>query len=153
MVVLQLFNREERAYDKFSDVNAIHMDAYKDAIMAHAVYYPVVEILSSIAIACVIWFGGNDVIRGATVSSVTASFSRQTLLSFPRGSHRSEHWRADRVHSIRATIFQADSGLQREVQYPAVGDGRQRARFQTAGQPGGNHFAGDHQVADRTGTD
>jgi ATP-binding cassette subfamily B multidrug efflux pump len=82
MVVLQLFNREERAFNKFSDVNAIHMEAFKDAIMAHAVYYPVVEILSSIAIACVIWFGGNDIIRELTVSSVTADFSRSTLLSF-----------------------------------------------------------------------
>ncbi len=82
MVVLQLFNREERAFNKFSDVNAVHMEAFKDAIMAHAVYYPVVEILSSIAIACVIWFGGNDIIRGLTVSSVTAEFSRQSLLSF-----------------------------------------------------------------------
>ena len=34
MVVLQLFNREKRAFDKFSDVNAIHMEAFKDAIMA-----------------------------------------------------------------------------------------------------------------------
>jgi len=82
MVVLQLFNREERAFDKFSDVNAVHMEAFKDAIMAHAVYYPVVEILSSIAIACVIWFGGNDIIRRLTVSSVTAEFSRQSVLSF-----------------------------------------------------------------------
>jgi len=82
MVVLQLFNREERAFNKFSDVNAVHMEAFKDAIMAHAVYYPVVEILSSIAIACVIWFGGMDIIRGLTVSSVTAEFSRQQLLSF-----------------------------------------------------------------------
>ncbi len=82
MVVLQLFNREERAFKKFSDVNAVHMEAFKDAIMAHAVYYPVVEILSSIAIACVIWFGGNDIIRSLTVSSVTADFSRQSLLSF-----------------------------------------------------------------------
>ena len=82
MVVLQLFNREQRAFEKFSDVNAVHMEAFKDAIMAHAVYYPVVEILSSIAIACVIWFGGNDIIRGLTVNSVTAEFSRQHLLSF-----------------------------------------------------------------------
>ncbi len=82
MVVLQLFNREERAFTKFSEVNAVHMEAFKDAIMAHAVYYPVVEILSSIAIACVIWFGGNDIIRGLTVSSVTADFSRHSLLSF-----------------------------------------------------------------------
>jgi len=81
-VVLQLFNREERAFDKFSEVNAVHMEAFKDAIMAHAVYYPVVEILSSIAIACVIWFGGIDIIRGLTVNSVTADFSRHSLLSF-----------------------------------------------------------------------
>src|SRR5713226_8929620 len=74
MVVLQLFNREKRAYDKFSEVNAVHMDAFKDAIMAHAVYYPVVEILSATAIACVIWFGGNDVIRGATTIGVLAAF-------------------------------------------------------------------------------
>jgi len=74
MVVLQLFNREERAFDKFSEVNAVHMDAFKDAIMAHAVYYPVVEILSAIAIACVIWFGGNGVIRGMTTLGVLVAF-------------------------------------------------------------------------------
>jgi ATP-binding cassette subfamily B protein len=70
MVVLQLFNREKRAYRKFSEVNAVHMEAFKDAIMAHAVYYPVVEVLSSIAIACVIWYGGNDVLRATTAGSL-----------------------------------------------------------------------------------
>jgi ATP-binding cassette, subfamily B, multidrug efflux pump len=74
MVVLQLFNREERAFDKFSDVNATHMEAFKDAIMAHAVYYPIVEILSSIAIACVIWFGGKDVIRHVITTGLTVEF-------------------------------------------------------------------------------
>src|SRR4029078_8634996 len=69
-------------FNKFSDVNAIHMEAFKDAIMAHAVYYPVVEILSSIAIACVIWFGGDELILGLTVSTLTADFSHSTLLSF-----------------------------------------------------------------------
>ncbi len=78
MVVLQLFNREERAFRKFSDVNETHMDAYKDAIMAHAVYYPVVEILSSIAIASVIWFGGNDVMHAQITHSLTLHFARWT---------------------------------------------------------------------------
>ena len=75
MTVVQLFNREERAFDKFSDVNAVHMDAFKDAIMAHAVYYPVVEILSSVAIASVIWFGGNHVIRGVVTMTAALGFS------------------------------------------------------------------------------
>src|SRR2546426_6017228 len=74
MVVLQLFNREKRAFNKFSEVNAVHMDAFKDAIMAHAVYYPVVEILSATAVACVIWFGGYDVIRGTATLGVLVAF-------------------------------------------------------------------------------
>src|SRR5438874_2580391 len=65
IVVLQLFNREKRAYEKFEKINATHMDAFKDAIMAHAIYYPVVEILSSGAIAAVIWFGGNAVLHAS----------------------------------------------------------------------------------------
>src|ERR1700740_3434940 len=63
MVVLQLFNRERRAYKRFSEINRSHMDAFKDAIMAYSVYYPIVDLFSSIAIASVIWWGGQDVIR------------------------------------------------------------------------------------------
>jgi len=74
IVVLQLFNREERAYQQFEKVNAQHMDAYKDAIMAHAIYYPVVEILSTIAIASVFWFGGIRVITGAVTLGILVAF-------------------------------------------------------------------------------
>jgi ATP-binding cassette subfamily B protein len=74
MLVLQLFNREKRAFNKFSDINASHMEAFKDAIMAYSVYYPFVEILSAIAIASIIWFGGNDVIRGVASLGVLVAF-------------------------------------------------------------------------------
>ena len=82
MVVLQLFNRERKAYNRFSEINRSHMDAFKDAIMAYSVYYPVVEILSAIAIACVIWFGGGDVMRNIPVTSVAVSFNWKTLIAF-----------------------------------------------------------------------
>jgi ATP-binding cassette subfamily B multidrug efflux pump len=82
MVVLQLFNRERKAYNRFWEINRSHMDAFKDAIMAYSVYYPVVEILSAIAIACVIWFGGGDVMRNTPVTSVAVGFNWQTLISF-----------------------------------------------------------------------
>lgn len=74
IVVLQLFNREKRAYEKFKTINATHMEAFKDAILAHAIYYPVVEILSAVAIASVIWFGGNQVVRGAVTLGVLTAF-------------------------------------------------------------------------------
>jgi ATP-binding cassette subfamily B protein len=82
IVVLQLFNRERKAYNRFSEINRSHMDAFKDAIMAYSVYYPVVEILSAIAIACVIWFGGGDVMRNTSVTSVAVSFNWKTLVAF-----------------------------------------------------------------------
>ena len=81
MVVLQLFNRERKAYHRFSEINRSHMDAYKDAIMAYAVYYPVVDLFSSIAIACVIWFGGQDVIRKVVSRSVSLQFHAHGLVS------------------------------------------------------------------------
>jgi ATP-binding cassette subfamily B protein len=82
MVVLQLFNRERKAYNRFSEINRSHMDAFKDAILAYSVYYPVIEILSSIAIACVIWFGGNGVMQRISASSVSVEFNPRTLISF-----------------------------------------------------------------------
>jgi ATP-binding cassette subfamily B protein len=73
MVVLQLFNRERRAYKKFDRINAQHMEAFKDAIWAYAIYYPVVELLSTIAIASALWFGGLKVFVGAvTLGTITA---------------------------------------------------------------------------------
>src|ERR1700740_1050127 len=82
MLVLQLFNREKRAFRQFSDINASHMEAFKDAIMAYAVYYPVVEILSSIAVACIIWFGGSEIIRHIGADSLTVTFSRKDVFVF-----------------------------------------------------------------------
>ncbi len=82
MVVLQLFNREHKAYKQFSEINRSHMDAYKDAILAYSLYYPAIDILSSIAIACVIWFGGAGVMRNISVTSVAVSFNWETLLTF-----------------------------------------------------------------------
>src|SRR5580692_2748931 len=81
MLVLQLFNREKRAYDQFSDINASHMEAYKDAILAYAIYYPVVEVLSSIAVASIIWFGGNGILRHLSAATVDLGFSWKTLFT------------------------------------------------------------------------
>jgi ATP-binding cassette, subfamily B, multidrug efflux pump len=80
MLVLQLFNREKRAFRQFSKINASHMEAFKDAIMAYAVYYPVVEVLSMIAIAAIIWFGGRDVVQQIPALSVIFEFTREKLV-------------------------------------------------------------------------
>jgi ATP-binding cassette subfamily B protein len=84
MVVLQLFNRERRAYNRFAEINRSHMDAFKDAILAYSVYYPVVDFFSAVAIASVIWWGGKDVIAKVVATSVSVSFNPHTLISFEK---------------------------------------------------------------------
>lgn len=63
MAIVQLFNRERRAFNDFSEVNAENKKAWTDAIFAYALYYPIVELLSSTAIALVLWRGGIGIIH------------------------------------------------------------------------------------------
>ena len=74
MSLVQLFNRQDRAFRDFEAVNRLHMDAFKDSILAYALYYPAVEIFSSVAIALIIWVGGRGVLRGAVTVGVLVAF-------------------------------------------------------------------------------
>ena len=70
----QLFNRQERAFRDFSAINRIHMEAFKDNILAYALYYPAVEFLSSFAIALIIWLGGGGALRGTVSLGILVAF-------------------------------------------------------------------------------
>ena len=73
MTVVQLFNRENKAKKQFAGANAAHMDAYKDAILAFALFYPAVEFLGVLAIAIVLWYGGMRVLSGSlTIGTIVA---------------------------------------------------------------------------------
>jgi ATP-binding cassette subfamily B multidrug efflux pump len=74
MSVVQLFNREQRAFNEFSAVNDENKQAWTDAIFAYALYYPVVELLSSVAIALVIWRGGLALLRATPALAAHANF-------------------------------------------------------------------------------
>ncbi len=74
MHLVQLFNRQQRAYTDFEAINRTHMVAFKDSILAYALYYPGVELLSTIAIALVIWIGGGGVLRSTVTVGVLVAF-------------------------------------------------------------------------------
>jgi len=59
MAVVQLFNRERKAREQFAGINRQHLLAFKDAILAHAIFYPVVEFLGVLAVVLLLWFGGT----------------------------------------------------------------------------------------------
>jgi ATP-binding cassette subfamily B protein len=73
MSVVQLFNREEKAVEEFSRRNRDNMLAWRDAILAYALFYPAVEFLSFATIALIYWAGGNRILHGAiTLGTLTA---------------------------------------------------------------------------------
>lgn len=63
MSVVQLFNREPKAREQFEKINRQHLEAFKDAIRAHAIFYPTVEVVGVLAIVLLLWFGGVRVLE------------------------------------------------------------------------------------------
>ena len=74
MSIVQLFNREKKAKEQFSELNRLHMEAYKDAITAFAVFFPAVELFSTTAIAIVFWYGGLLSFGGAVTVGILITF-------------------------------------------------------------------------------
>jgi ATP-binding cassette, subfamily B, multidrug efflux pump len=75
MSVVQLFNREKKAREEFSRRNRDHMLAYKDAILAFALFYPAVEFLSVSTIALIYWAGGIRVLHSMLSLGVLTAFT------------------------------------------------------------------------------
>ena len=74
MAAVQLFNREKNSKTEFERYNRAHMDAYKDTILAFALFYPAVEFFSVAAIATAFWYGGLRVLTGAVEVGVLIAF-------------------------------------------------------------------------------
>src|SRR4051812_1491210 len=73
MATVQLFRREDRAYREFDDINQAHRTANIESIFYYAVFYPAIELISALAAALTIWFGGRWVLGGSlTLGSLVA---------------------------------------------------------------------------------
>ena len=75
MSVVQLFNRGQKAEEEFSKRNRDNMLAWRDAILAYALFYPGVEFLSFATIALIYWSGGNRILHGALTIGVLTEFT------------------------------------------------------------------------------
>ncbi|MDQ3071771.1 MAG: ABC transporter ATP-binding protein/permease [Bacteroidota bacterium] len=64
MQVVQIFNRENHEMKKFEKINEGHKDANIRSIFYYSVFFPVIEVLSAIAIALLVWWGARDILNG-----------------------------------------------------------------------------------------
>jgi ATP-binding cassette subfamily B multidrug efflux pump len=65
MKIVQLFNREKIEYDNFKEINNKHKQAFIKTIWYFSIFFPIAEILSSIGIGLIVWFGSKQVVDGA----------------------------------------------------------------------------------------
>jgi ATP-binding cassette, subfamily B, multidrug efflux pump len=72
--VVQLFNREDAATRQFHDVNRHYLAAHLRSITYYALFFPVIEILTAIALAVIITYGGFEIMSGAVTVGTVAAF-------------------------------------------------------------------------------
>lgn len=68
MKIVQLFNREDIEYQNFKEINDKHKKAHVKTIWYYSVFFPIAEILSSVGIGLIVWFGGGQAIQNSGIS-------------------------------------------------------------------------------------
>lgn len=72
--VVQLFGREEQSMRRFREVNDEHLEAHLRSITYYALFFPVIEVLTAIALALILWYGGLQALEGAVTVGTIAAF-------------------------------------------------------------------------------
>jgi ABC-type multidrug transport system fused ATPase/permease subunit len=73
--VVRAFGQEPRHRTRFAELNDEHRDANMKTVYLNAAYFPAVELLSAVATAAILLYGGNQVVHGNGVTiGVLASF-------------------------------------------------------------------------------
>ncbi|MEQ8217896.1 MAG: ABC transporter ATP-binding protein [Arenibacter sp.] len=58
MKIVQLFTREEIEKEKFREINEKHQNAWLKTVWYNSIFFPVAEIVSSITVGLIVWYGG-----------------------------------------------------------------------------------------------
>lgn len=82
MNIVQIFNREQREYEKFKEINREHRTAHIRSVLYYSVYFPVAEIIQAIGIGLVVWYGAVGVLGMELQIGILISFIMYLQLFF-----------------------------------------------------------------------
>jgi len=80
--VVQLFGREAAEAESFARLNRSHLQAHLRSITVYAVFFPVVEFLTTVALALLLWYGGIRALSDTLTVGVLAAFIQLTRRFF-----------------------------------------------------------------------
>lgn len=82
MAIVQLFNRQKQEFERFKSINAEHREAHITTIFYFSIFWPVIELLSNVAMALVIWYGGARVLMDELTFGILLAFIQYVRLFF-----------------------------------------------------------------------
>lgn len=74
MTVDQIFNRERRSFELFSETNGAHRDANIRSIFYYALFFPGVDLIGAVAVGLIVWYGGGSALQSATTLGTLMAF-------------------------------------------------------------------------------
>ena len=80
--VVQLFGREAASAARFAELNREHLAAHLRSITVYAIFFPAVEVLTAVAMALLLWYGGLRALDGTLTVGVLAAFIQYTRRFF-----------------------------------------------------------------------
>jgi ATP-binding cassette, subfamily B, multidrug efflux pump len=72
--VVQLFNRERADTEALDRINRDYLEAHLRSITYYALFFPVIEFFTAVALALILWYGGFSILAGGTTVGVVAAF-------------------------------------------------------------------------------
>ena len=103
MSIVQAFSREEQEFNQFTQINARHRDANIKSIFAYSLFFPVIEVLSAVSIALIIWDGGQRILGGHITFGMVVAFTLYINLLF-----RPIRQIADKFNTLQMGIVSGD---------------------------------------------
>ena len=82
MKILQLFTRENIEYQNFKEINNKHKKAHVKTVWYYSIFFPIAEIVSSIAIGLIVWYGGHQILDGFTTLGGVIAFIKMSQMLF-----------------------------------------------------------------------
>jgi ATP-binding cassette subfamily B protein len=119
MRVVQIFNAEEQEMEKFKEINREYTKANLNSILYYAVFYPVVEIISSIAFALLVWWGTKGYWDAVITFGALVAFPMYLAMLF-----RPVRMLADKLNTLQMGLVAAErvyKVLDNDIEIPDVG--------------------------------
>lgn len=92
MSIIQIFNRTERNYNQFTEINKKHTESHVKTVFYYALFYPAIELVSAVAIALVVWRGGIYKLEEITSFGALVAFIQLAQMFFRPISDLSEKY-------------------------------------------------------------